>query len=249
MPVNRAKWREEYLTTDFASWPCLLCGGKVRLRPETVVKEELAESKEAHESDAWDPDWIRGRFTAWMACNDCGDPCACAGRYEVVEFSFDEENGTTYVHQFRPDWFTDPPGLINIPDRIPDPVATELAKAFHVFWCDNEACANHIRSSVERLLDALRVRRFTLRKRKRVRIQLHHRIDEYKKQNAHLGAALEAVKWIGNAGTHSATLDRADLFDGFDLIEHVLEELYAGKRSKIAALSKAINHRKRPRSS
>jgi len=57
-----------------------------------------------------------------------------------------------------------------------------------------------------------------------------------------------AIKWLGNAGSHAegaVTLD--DVMDAYDLIDHVLQELYTQKARKAKALAKLINKKKGPK--
>ena len=79
-------------------------------------------------------------------------------------------------------------------------------------------------------------------------LSLHARIDLFRQTNPDLADALMAVKWIGNAGSHSRPIMREDLLDGYELMEHVLDELFVQREKRIARLSRQINRRKRPRS-
>ena len=54
------------------------------------------------------------------------------------------------------------------------------------------------------------------------------------------------IKWLGNAGSHSSaeiTLD--DVFDAYELMQHILIELYQPK-NELGKLAKAIRKRKGP---
>ena len=75
------------------------------------------------------------------------------------------------------------------------------------------------------------------------------RITKAKDKNIVLGKLediLYAIKWLGNAGSHSSseiTLD--DVFDAYELMHHVLIELYQPK-NRLNKLAKAIRKRKGP---
>ncbi len=59
---------------------------------------------------------------------------------------------------------------------------------------------------------------------------------------------LFAIKWLGNAGSHS--LDEVsfdDVMDAYELISHVLDELYLSRKKKLSALAKKVNKRKGPK--
>lgn len=54
-----------------------------------------------------------------------------------------------------------------------------------------------------------------------------------------------AVKWIGNVGSHGAEpLSQNDVFDGLDLLEHVLVEVFENRTKNIARLGRDIIRRK-----
>ena len=121
--------------------------------------------------------------------------------------------------------------------------------SFKLYWLSPEACANSIRSVVEGLLTHFKVRLTSKNaKGQRVLLSLHARIDLFRQTNPDLADALMAVKWIGNAGSHSRPIMREDLLDGYELMEHVLDELFVQREKRIARLSRQINRRKRPRS-
>jgi hypothetical protein len=189
-----------------------------------------------------------------MKCPECKEPVGVSGRYKVTE-AIDEsvregEPALYYFKEFRPEFFTESPQIFRLPSVAPAGVLEDLTASFRLFWGDTEACGNRIRSAVENLLNDQGVRRTNQGKGgKRIRLSLHSRIVEFRNRQRELGNALMAVKWIGNAGSHTQSLTRDDLLDGYNLLDHVLEELYVNRRKQIAKLSREINRRKRPRSS
>jgi hypothetical protein len=126
-----------------------------------------------------------------------------------------------------------------------------LVASFQLFWSDPLACTNRIRSTVERLLTAQKVPQTTGKiaaKGRRKFLALHRRIEQFATRRPEIAEKLMAVKWIGNAGSHShgATVD--DALDGYELMDWVLDTLYARRHHRASALTKAINRRKAPRS-
>ena len=55
-----------------------------------------------------------------------------------------------------------------------------------------------------------------------------------------------ALKWLGNTGTHKGEVDREDLLDAFEILEHALTELIDRRATKIAALAKKLTQKHRP---
>jgi hypothetical protein len=58
-----------------------------------------------------------------------------------------------------------------------------------------------------------------------------------------------AVKWVGNEGSHPGTLSRDDLLDAFEIVEDMLQEMFAPhEKDRVLELAKAIHRAKKPRS-
>jgi hypothetical protein len=208
----------------------------------------------AQEHDASDPEWIDGRFSCMMDCAHCHNTVGVAGTYRVADERFvDPVRGEVgdYAEYYRPRFFTESPHLVEIPEATPEAVTSELVASFQLFWSDPLACTNRIRSSVERLLTAQKVPQTTGKTSangRRQFLKLHHRIDRFGTRRPEIAEKLMAVKWIGNAGSHSngATVD--DALDGYELMDWVLDTLYAKRHHRAATLTRAINRRKAPRS-
>jgi len=247
MPVDRGLWSERYFVEDFPNWPCEHCGSRVRIDRKHLLAEEAAESREAHGHDAWEPEWMFGQFVALLKCDGCGNAVGSAGTWDVVEDSpTDYMTRPELLKRYAPQFFTHPPRIIAIPDETPEAIEKEIRRAFSLFWTDVASCGNAIRTAVEVVLDERRVRKTETTKGKRRRLTLHRRIEAFAQRDGQAAAWLLAVKWIGNAGSHVSTLGREDLYDGFDLLEHVLEHLYSPKSKRVTRLTQRINKRKGP---
>jgi hypothetical protein len=243
MPVDRARWKVAYYADQFLTWTCGVCGGKVALRENRIIEPESVESRRARDHDAWEPEWIHGRFSALLACGDCANPAFVVGFWRVDELW--EPGDATLLTRYHPEFVTPAPDLIQLPARTPEAIADELKVAFSLFWFDPDACGNRIRSAVERLLDDQRVQKVASKTNRSTRLTLHRRLDVFRTRRPEVVDLLMAVKWIGNAASHGRSLARDDLFDGFDLLEQTLGILYAP--SEANRIAKQINRRKKPR--
>jgi Domain of unknown function (DUF4145) len=143
--------------------------------------------------------------------------------------------------------------MISIPRACPKGVREEVVAAFSLYWIDLAASLNRIRNALELVLDDLKVPKSTLDKvkKKRNRLNLHNRINILKKKRPKLEIICErmmAVKHLGNAGSHPGVPVFADdVFDGFDILERVLEDMYSEHPGELARAVKQINQRKGPR--
>jgi hypothetical protein len=248
MPVDLDRLRPTFTEGMLPHWPCPACAGRLRLPEGRLLEDHTAESRDSLNHPAWEPDWASGRFAALLACAACGESVAASGSYSV-SLDYDESEYGQPYKVYTVKFFNSAPKLIVLPEATPSPIRDELEKSFHLFWYDAESCAGRIRATVEALLDHARVNRSTINnKRKRVPLTLHTRIEAFKKSQPELGDALMAVKWIGNAGAHAKPVQRDDVMDGYQLIEHVLDALFADRASRASRLAKQINRAKKPRS-
>jgi hypothetical protein len=152
-----------------------------------------------------------------------------------------------YVEFFYPEYVSPSPPLIQIPDDCPVEVVAELKRAFIASWGDFPATVNRIRAAVERLLDFLKEPKTTMNKKgHRERLSLHERIISLGTRDKDLSDSLLAVKWLGNVGSHTDSVSRDDVFDAFDILELVLDELFVKHRERVKKLVTAINRKKGP---
>ena len=79
-------------------------------------------------------------------------------------------------------------------------------------------------------------------------MSLHSRIkehlpDKYQTIKEHL----EAVKWLGNAGSHSDNeLSLNDTMDAYELVEYILLQVYAPPTDNLNTLAQDINQSRGP---
>ena len=251
MGVNREKWKAEFCKGDkLPPWPCPSCGQTtLRIAPDTLKEAQTRSSKEWQEHGASEPEHIDGRFACLFECVNCGNLLGAAGTYRVQDDRYwDERLGESgdYCSYYRVKYFTDSPHLVELPEATPDVVRAELLASFQLFWSDPLACTNRIRSSVEKLLTAKGIRQKPASRRGF--LTLHDRILQYEKEQPDIASSLKAVKWIGNAGSHSKPITDDDAIDGYVLMDWVLHELYAKRNREAAKLARKINRKKGPRS-
>jgi hypothetical protein len=184
-------------------------------------------------------------FRGYFNCKRCGEVVSASGKTVVSESLHAEEQGELEKFYVVSALLPGPP-LFLVPPQTPGDISAELRRAWSLFWVDTAACANRIRSCIELVLTSQGIKRSTLNaKGKMHRLTLHARIELYKRKNAALAEAMMAVKWIGNAGSHPAELlSQGDVFDGLDLMEHVLIEVYERRTKNLIRLGRDIIRRR-----
>lgn len=246
--MKREQWSE--WVSDFG-WLCGRCGvGHLHAGPKKEVWLSTADTDAASKHDWFDRRDAEYRFGALLKCNNphCGDPVAIAGVYSDEDVQVDHDEYETHS-TYRVKAVTPAPLPFPIDKSVPDTVSDHLKSAAGLLWADHDAAGNRIRQSVEALLDQQGVKKSYIEKSKtpgkpgkRKQYPLHQRIEAYKKKNSDAANHLMAIKWIGNAGSHtgSASLSRDQILDALEIMEVVLEEVYVGHRKKIAAKVKKI---------
>lgn len=252
--MNRKLYKLPFGENSTPGWQCPTCNeGLLRIKKGTFFSEELSESKKAHGHEAWDPDWIEYIYSCLLQCtNDkCKEVVASSGTgmvyYDVVE---DEQGYPEQVwgDYFKPKHFQPHLKLIPIPEDAPAEVANALNESFKLFFCSPSAASNHVRASVEAILTDLKVKRYETTKGKRRIISLHRRISLLQGKHKDLYDLFLAVKWLGNAGSHiGQELTADDVMDAYEIMEHILDEVYENKTAKVKAIAKKVNKRKGPK--
>mgnify|MGYP003042699446 CR=1 FL=1 len=255
MPLDRSPWTKEIADHESLPWDCPYCTrGHLAICEDSLQKGETRDSAEGHEHDAWEPEWIDGRFACLLRCSNCTGKIAVAGKYRVEDNRhYDPAIGEVddSVTILIPLFFSEAPHIVRLPERTPSKVSDALAASFSLYWHDPDAAANRIRAAVEALLTARGVKQTSgtgRGGRTGRRLTLHQRIELFAAKAPLLADKVMAIKWIGNAGSHSRPLDREDVLDGLEIMEYALNELYFKQRERVVALANTINRRRGPRS-
>ncbi len=249
MRIDRESFNDNFTTYNIPDWSCSTCQkGKLLFDKKNVTIYETNESKKDRDSKDWEPYWITQHFSGTITCNNpkCKEVFTIAGKVNVEE-DYDEEHGQSYTDCYYPEYIFPTLHIFKIPEDTSSEVEDAIILAFKVFWVDKSSCANTIRTAVEVILNDKKVLKTELtKKRTRRNLSLHERIELFQIKNSEVANYLMAIKWIGNAGSHEGEVTNEDLLDGFELLKHSLEKLYASHDKEIAHLTKQINKRRKP---
>lgn len=243
-------FRKEYLPR----WVCPTCGkGILKIKQDTFNSVETQGSKKARRHEGWDPDWIEYVYSCLLVCSNeaCKDVVANSGEGFVdVDVDYDD-NGRPqqkWSNFFRPKYFYPHLKLFSLPAGAPKDAVEEINQSFELFFCNPPSASNHIRIALEKLLTYLKVKRYETKNGKKFFLNLHRRIDLIPRKYQSLKDFCLAIKWLGNAGSHSdkkITLD--DVMDAYEIMDEVLRELFEKKQEQIKKLVKTINKKKGPK--
>lgn len=252
--MDRTPYQLPFTVDRVPAWVCPACGtGHLTLDKKSLIKRETAASAAARAHEAWEPDWIRNVFACVFVCNNpgCTEQVACTGvgHADVVDEYEDEDRGWTrsIEEPLTPKYFHPPLVLMDVPSKCPEKVTGYLHESFALSFADPSAALNSARTAVEALMTALGIKRFAIVRGKQKAISLHQRIQLLPTKYQEQKDLLLAVKWLGNAGSHDGEkATTADVSITYDLLEHVLSEIYEGKGKKLRAMAKKVNKKKGP---
>ena len=250
--MDRKVFKIPFIEKGPTKLPCPACGnGILMVKEGTFFSNETNLSAGAHSHEAWDPDWIEYLFSCLLVCSTCADTVSCSGTGGVTEYYFDNVDGQPdrdYQSVYFPKFFVPYLNIFDTPDETPVLVDEELGKSFSLLFCDASSAANHVRVSLEHLLTHLKVPRYRTKNGNRTFLSLHNRIELLPSKYEDIKELFIAVKWLGNAGSHSKhDVTRDDVLDSYELMDELLSGVFSKKRKRAASLAKKINKKKGPK--
>ncbi|MGO8502804.1 DUF4145 domain-containing protein [Rhizobium leguminosarum] len=246
--MNRNVWNGYFSEDDFPNFVCPTCGrGNLKLLADTFEKKSPQYLANYRSSPEWDYTMERDQFSAFIKCDvaSCGEVSVVAGGTEDIE-AYDDEQRIILATLLHPSFIQPAPHIIHVSKNLDLATRTHLLKAFELYWVDLDASANRIRSCVESLLDSLKVPKFNkpARGKKRAKLVLAVRIQRFDSKRPGHKTVLDALRWVGNVGSHEGSIARETLLDGFDLLEFILGELIDNKTANRSALAKRLTEAK-----
>lgn len=246
--MDRNIFAEPFTRDDYPSWPCPHCNiGFLQIKNDKFRFEQTKETKEYMSHPDYDPTWDKYVYSAILECSHikCRSYTMSVGTgYTIISDGMIFTETPPYENYFIPKFFTPPINIINIPIRCPDTVSQALIQSFELFFCNPSSCGNIIRISLEYLMTELSI---ATTDKNGDSMKLHNRILQYKKQNPKIADKILAIKWLGNTGSHAIEgLAHKDALDAYEILEHVLQELFKDSHSRINNMVSQINQNRGP---
>lgn len=233
----------------WGDWPqlyCPACGDKSLTFSSEPTIWESRESKLAKDHEAWEPTWIHGPSVGQLRCAraKCGEGVLVTGPGRVTE-KMDGRNwyGDHTVH-LTPNYFEPELIAIELPESCPEAVARMTLDASRVIWTDPSAAVNRVRAAEEALLTARGVRRERVVNRKRRRLTLHDRLEEFERKSPDSAKFLMAVKWLGNDASHRDVISAHDAWEAMELFELALQLVLNDRTAELNRRAAQIIRRK-----
>lgn len=241
--MDQSLWRSTFKLEKMPAYPCPECGhGKLALRKSSYQTREGEHSKRWKYENQTEDEFEGERFIGFLVCNEeeCGEIVAISGC--VVTEQIEGPNGSArLVSAVEPMSMYPAPHIIHVSPRLNREMRRSLIKSFGLYWADKSSCANAIRITVERLLDSFKIAKTTVnQKGKRVPLALASRIDKFEAKITGHKAALNALRSIGNVGSHDSETTEEEVLTAYMVLEKVLSELIDKESVQFDKLTKSI---------
>lgn len=254
--MNRELFKGSFKLGKIPNWVCPTCTkGTLKIKKDSFTREESAYSlKNSLKNSeygylALELSYV---YTCILVCSneDCNEVVVNTGTgYVETEITGFNEHGEIEkdVEYFRPKYFQPSLKIIQIPQKCSQKLANSLNESFKLFFSSPSSASNNLRIALEELLTALKVKRFTVSNGKRKPIILHRRIENLPDKYSDFKEMILAIKWLGNAGSHSHDeITTDDILDAYELLEHVLNEIYQPTTKRLQAIARKVNKKKGP---
>lgn len=251
--MERKLFKVQFSKDELPQWICPTCQKSVlQLVKDSFKFSETGLSTRAHGDEAWEPDWLSYVYSCQLKCSNdaCQEVVMSVGKGGVdVRDAWDEHDLPTqeWREVFSPEYFCPHLQICEIPAGTPDSVRGELNQSFALLFASPSSALNHVRIAVENILTNLGVRRYDPVKGKRRFLSLHKRIGLLPPKYGSVMQHLYAIKWLGNAGSHSSPTTIDDVLDAYDIMEEALREVYGTQKKTAARLAKRINKTRGPK--
>ncbi|NBC24295.1 MAG: DUF4145 domain-containing protein [Bacteroidetes bacterium] len=237
---DSSNWTDTFLNNKTTTWECPTCGdGYLECKEDLIKSFETSKSKLMQNEYSFPPEEMRIRFSGFLVCNntECKDKIAVIGRKEIepkVLYDLDGSPYQEYSEVYMPKFFHPEIKFFHIPEKCPEKISLQVKNAFSSYWNDLSSSANNIRKSLELIMDEMGIKE----------AKLHQRIKTFEKTEPEISKALMALKWVGNIGSHTGSIEKDDILNTFQVLHFALVKLYDDKETKIQNFINKINQNK-----
>lgn len=248
--MNKELYLHSFQSDSVHAYRCPTCGvGTLRLLGE-LTSEESVETIKLHGEEWFEAEHVRLNFSCALRCVNCEEKVFVVGEGRVSEHYYEDEDrpngwGRDIIKTFIPKFFQPPLQLIDYASETPEDVALSLGKASAVYFSNPSACCNNIRIAAEEVLSSLGVPENL--EGNRARLSFKQRIDLLPAERQETNVLFDALRWLGNHGSHAGGgITKEQALEAFEIMELLLEEVFSIRRRELRELALAINNAKGP---
>lgn len=233
-----------FRSENLPTWPCPMCGANSLSCSDEDFSKQYKVPFEPNHPD-FSPDCIEYVFSMNLKCTipSCGGRAVCIGSGDVLqEYLHDGSGDWDWFDSLEVKYFEPPLRLFTPPNGTPSGVIKALETSFSTFFSSPSTSLSTLRAALEVLLGEMDVSSV---EENGTFLSLARRISSLPENYRKIIEPANAIRWLGNDGTHSGYhIRRSDVVDGYNIFEHILVELYPEQRASIGALVERINREK-----
>ena len=242
--MNKEILKGAFTVGKMPGYRCPHClAGLLRVEGQFNSKE-TEDSRLSHNEEWWDPEYISYIFSCSLKCATCSEIVFVVGDGWVSQsFDANGEFAGQYESYYTPKYFHPALQLIDYPAMAPEDVVSLLSTACSLYFSSPASCCNSIRGAAEKLLTFLGV----AEKDDEKFISFGNRIRLLGEAHGAVKGLFNAIKWLGNHGSHpGGEIEVDDALNAFEIMEFLLEEVYGERKKALRELADAINDQKGP---
>lgn len=239
--MKESAFKTHFRAESIPAWMCPNCGS-ISLAPtdDSFNKNYRVPVSTSHPD--FEPEWIEYVFSLQLKCSveSCSLRAVCIGTGRVSQEYLEHDPGEWgWFDLFEVKYFEPSLRLFIPPPATPHWVRHALDTSFSTYFSSPGTSLSTLRTALEVLLGELEVPSVDengnfLSLAKRIRMLP----DDYRE----VVEPANAIRWLGNDGTHSGVFVRnSDVLDGYRIFEHILRKLYPEQKASIESLVMRIN--------
>ena len=148
---------------------------------------------------------------AFLQCSKCAGAVSATGL--VKTYSSLKQDKQPKPTEVKFENFSPIIPMMRVSDHVPVGILAELNDSFKHYHFDPCSAASKLRRAIEQFCEDMGV----------AGGNLHHKISSLRKTHPEEADYLEALKLIGNEGTHSDGVEELDLLQAYRIFQYVLE--------------------------
>lgn len=233
MASTRDLWEKSFPDDEIPAFPCPGCDrGNLLYVKDSLHMETSEVVSLAHQRGDIELFEAPSVFSLFLRCSvgQCGCIVNVHGSAMLSKRSHWRDDDEQYFYTLTPHGMLPAPPLATVPPETPLEVSKEIGVACQLFWVDLGSCANRLRISVERVLDVMGAPPG----------KLYNRINDFKENDPDNANTFDALRHVGNLGSHEGVVERTAILDAFEVYQHALAEIFGAKSVKIEAMKQRL---------
>jgi hypothetical protein len=217
---------------DYPYWVCPNCHKTtLKIIPDSIVKGITPEAHKYHEREGYRNENDEFIFSLMLKCSqsNCIQPVAVIGVGGYEQQYIDRLSGEwDWFEFYRPKSFYPPIPAFTPCEQYPDKIKEQLQEISAHLPGHPQAAINALRTTLEIIMDYFEIPRDD----KGRYVSLDKRIKEIPENYSSLREGFEALKWLGNTGSHNLKpVDEKDIDGACHMLDDFLQRIFRGEVS------------------